>query len=163
MSKQSERVKKWRKHCKERIIAAMGGSCCICGYNTCRSALALHHLDPSKKDFGFGMVMANPKNWESLVEELRKCVLVCHVCHCEIHEGLSEVPIDHPVFDEAYVSYQALEDKAPELLNECPVCKKLKAEHMITCSRNCAAKLLAEELNCSRGTIHKRLKKLGLK
>ncbi len=118
MSKQSERVKRWRKHCKERIIAAMGGSCCICKYNTCRSALALHHLNPNKKDFGFGSVMANPKNWAVLVEELRKCVLVCHNCHSEIHEGLAKVPDDAPSFNEDYASYKDLENNAGALFSK---------------------------------------------
>lgn len=49
MSIKSEYVKKWRKTAKLRIIEAMGGECCICGYKKCPEALALHHLDPSKK------------------------------------------------------------------------------------------------------------------
>jgi len=34
MSKKSEHVKNWRKNCKERIIQAMGGKCCVCGYDS---------------------------------------------------------------------------------------------------------------------------------
>jgi len=105
MSKQSEKVKKWRKSCKARIILAMGGSCCICFYNKCSAALALHHLDPSKKDLSFSKIRSNPKSWETIVKELRKCILVCHNCHSEIHTGMISEPMDAPKFDEDYAHY----------------------------------------------------------
>lgn len=185
MSKQSERVKAWRKRCKSRIIEAMGGKCCVCGYNKCQSALALHHLDPSKKDFGLGAIRANVKSWITIVSELRKCVLVCHICHCEIHEGLALVPDDAPSFDEKFTDYKVLEDQASDIMTPCPVCEKLKPAHMKNCSLACAGRAryktdwdkvnlkeeiktksivqIAEELGCSDGAVHKRLRKLGLK
>lgn len=184
MSKQSEKVKRWRKHTKSRIIDAMGGQCCVCKYNRCQSALALHHLDPSQKDIGLGAIRANPKSWEVIVVELRKCVLVCHVCHSEIHEGLILVPIDAPKFNEEFATYKKLEEDK-EILTPCPICNKMKASHLKNCSYECSAKSkykvdwnsinlqaelktksivkLAEELGCSDGAIHKRLKKLSLK
>jgi hypothetical protein len=184
MSKQSEAVKKWRTNCKRRIIVAMGGSCCCCGYNKCDKALALHHLDPSQKDIAFGAIRANPKNWNSIVEELRKCVLVCHNCHSEIHAGIRDVPSNAPKFDETFADYKALENK-PEELSACPVCGKLKPICFKNCSLECSGRSkykvdwdninlteelkmksivqLSEELGCSDAAIHKRLKKLGLK
>jgi hypothetical protein len=184
MSKQSEAVKRWRHNCKNRIIAAMGGKCCACEYDKCQSALALHHLDPSQKDIGFGAIRANPQNWESIVRELRKCVLVCHNCHSEIHEGIKEVPADAPRFNESFADYKKLE-MSEEILTSCPVCQKLKSAHLINCSLDCARRSrykvawddinlteelktksivqLAEELGCSDAAIHKRMKKLGLK
>lgn len=184
MSNQSDRVKLWRRNCKERIIAAMGGKCCVCSYNKCQSALALHHLDPSQKDIGLGKIRANPQSWNTIVKELRKCILVCHVCHCEIHEEIINVPVDAPKFDESFVDYKSLEVNN-SLLSPCPVCEKLKPLHLKTCSLSCSGKAkyrvawdtidlvkelktksiatLAEELSCSDAAIHKRLKKLGLK
>jgi len=105
MSKNSEKVKRWRRRTKSRIIESMGGQCCLCGYNKCQSALALHHLDPSQKEIGLGAIRANPKNWSKIVDELRKCILVCHVCHCEIHEGLVKVPGDVARFNEVFSNY----------------------------------------------------------
>lgn len=190
MSVNSESVKRWRHNCKERIITAMGGSCCICGYNKCPASLALHHLDPSQKDIGLGAIRANPKNWQTIVEELRKCVLICHNCHSEVHAGMTLVPEDAPKFDEAFADYKlmekvAREDLANSLMTPCPVCGKLKPADLINCSLECAGKAhrkidwdnvnlfeelkiksvvkLAEELGCSDAAIHKRLKKLGLK
>jgi hypothetical protein len=184
MSKESEKVKKWRFNCKNRIIEAMGGSCCVCGYKKCQASLALHHLVPNEKDFSFGAIRANPKNWSSLVEELRKCVLVCHNCHNEIHSNITEVPLNAATFNESFADYKSLE-KIEELLTPCPICNKLKPEHLINCSLECAGKAkrkidwdsinleeelktktvvaLAEELCCSDAAVHKRLKKIGLK
>jgi hypothetical protein len=106
MSVGSERVKKWREQTKQRMISSMGGSCVICGYNKCQSALAFHHLDPNEKEFRLGSVRGNPISWSRIVEELRKCVLLCHNCHQEFHEGLVKLPTNVPKFDERFVNYR---------------------------------------------------------
>lgn len=105
MSKQSEKVKRWRKRCKERIIEAMGGSCCCCGYNKCMWALALHHLNPDEKEMTLSSIRANPKNWNIIVKELRKCILVCHNCHSEIHAGERLIPDNVYKFNESFIEY----------------------------------------------------------
>lgn len=184
MSRNSENVKKWRKTTKARIVESLGGSCCICGYNKCYDALACHHLDPSKKDLALSAIRANPKNWNTIVLELRKCILVCHNCHCEIHSNLITIPDDVPRFDELYSSYKdLLNSSKEEELNNCPICGTLKHFSKKTCSRSCAAKSqfkvnwdqinltveiltksisqLARELGCSDNAIHKRLKKFN--
>lgn len=185
MSKQSEKVKRWRKSSKARIVEAMGGKCVVCGYNKCHDSLSLHHLDPSKKDFGFGGIRANPKKWTDLVIELRKCILVCSNCHFELHAGVTLVPSDASSFNEDFATYNKIESSFNELLTACPVCNKLKPEFLKHCSRKCSAKSkfkvnwdtidlvqelknksvvkLAEELGCSDGAIHKRMRKMGLK
>lgn len=184
MSKQSEYVKKWRKSTKSRIIESMGGGCACCGYNKCQSALALHHLDPSKKDFGLGAIRASIKGWKTIVEEIKKCILVCHVCHCEIHEGIRKIPETFHTFNEKFEDYKFLIKSSFKTLN-CPICKSIMPEKNKYCSPACSAKSrykvnwndvnlaeeiknksilkIAEELGCSDGAVHKRLKKLGLK
>ena len=183
MSIQSDKVKKWRRNCKEKIVQAMGGACCICGYNRSNNALALHHLDPSKKDFGLGAIRANPTKWIKIVEELRKCILVCNNCHSEIHEGLTEVPSNAPRFNEEFANYEKVEKESEKYLTPCPVCGTLKSLSLKYCSRECSAKSkykvdwdqidlvkelknksivqLAEDLGCSDAAIHKRLKRLS--
>jgi hypothetical protein len=185
MSKNSEKVKTWRRRTKSRIVEAMGGACCICGYNKCTSALALHHLDPSKKDFALSSLRANPKRWQTVVAELEKCILVCHNCHNEIHEGMTSIPNDVTMFNKKYADYSLIEKSSEDILTPCSVCGKLKAAYLKTCSRECSGKSqykvdwdsidlekelksksiieLADELGCSDGAIHKRLKKIGLK
>lgn len=191
MSKRSEEVKRWRRECKARIISSMGGCCCICGYNKCQRALALHHLNPEEKDFNFGSVRANIKSWAKIVAELRKCILLCHNCHSEIHDCLITIPINHPSFNEEFLEYKNLENsskgfiKKVKEVTECKICKKFKPKAQIYCSLECSAKgrvkinwdnidlekelktksvlALSKELGISDNSIHKRLKKLGLK
>ena len=51
MSNTSAAVRLWRQRTKTRIVESFGGKCNICSYNRCQTALELHHLDPSKKNF----------------------------------------------------------------------------------------------------------------
>jgi hypothetical protein len=179
----AEAVKRWRKNTKRRIIMSMGGSCCICGYSKCDEALALHHLDPTKKELSFGAIRANPINWLNIVQELKKCILVCHVCHSEIHAGVTNVPLNYPLFDDAYTDYKNLENIDTQ--HPCPVCEKLTNSTTITCSRECGAKRknkidwdnidlkcemeqlsfvkIGEKYGISDMAVRKRAKKLGLK
>lgn len=181
MANKSEYVKKWRRETKQRIIDAMGGKCQICGYSRCINALELHHIDPSKKEICFGTIRANPKQWNKIVEELRKCVLLCAVCHREIHAGFVELPIDYKTFDETYSNY-----KETKYLSECPICNKLKPKFNKFCSLRCSGKnkqkvdwesvdlynlihvqkktlvSIAEGLNVSDVAVKKRAVKLGI-
>lgn len=189
MSRNSESVKKWRRNCKERIILAMGGSCCICGYKRCQSALALHHLDPTQKDFSLAAIRANPKNWNTIVTELKKCVLVCHVCHCELHDGITSIPKNAPRFNEEYANYIELRaiSKRNDKINAytpCLTCSKLKDKILSYCSHTCAHKatqktdwnpielrralktksvaMIAKEKGCSDRAVYKWIKKFKL-
>lgn len=120
------------------MVEAMGGKCSICSYARCLSALEFHHIDPTKKDFGFGSTRANPASWEKIADELRKCVLLCGNCHRELHDGMVEVPVDAPVFDERYADYKAMQKEAKMV--ECPICSKPMYPHTRTCSLSCAAR-----------------------
>jgi hypothetical protein len=182
MSKRSEHVKNWRKNTKNRIVEAMGGKCICCGYNKCNSALSLHHLDPSQKEFQFGKIRANPASWLKIVEELKKCVLLCNNCHAEFHDGLIKIPEHHASFNESFSYYKDLENKSN--LDNCKICGKLKPKFKITCSISCAGKCnhqinwniinlkselesksitqIAEELNCSNASVRNRIKRIGL-
>jgi hypothetical protein len=85
--------RKERRRRKQQLIAMAGGCCRICGYNRdCPGAFCFHHRDPKAKRFDpatFGLL----RRWEELLEELKKCVLLCCRCHAEVHAGL------HPEFE----------------------------------------------------------------
>jgi len=183
MSSGSDAVKRWRDKTKQRIIDAMGGKCCVCGYDKCPASLALHHLDPSKKEFGLGSIRACPENWSKIVSELKKCVLVCSNCHNEIHYNVTQVPKDAVSFNDHYEDYK--HNEMIMKMHECEVCGKLTEPWKNSCSPECAAKIrrkvdwdsvdlvkelkevsilaLSKKLGCSDALIHKKLKKLGLK
>ena len=135
MSRSSEAVKKWRQRTKSRMVEAMGGKCQCCGYNICDKALAFHHLDPSVKESGIGSIRANPISWAKLVEELRKCILVCHNCHSEIHAGVRNLPTEYSLFDESFADYNSVIHEK----DNCSSCGTIKSAALKFCSNKCAA------------------------
>ena len=107
MSYSSEKVKQWRKNTKDRMVAAMGSCCQICGYNKCTSALEFHHVNPLEKERGFGELRANNTKWSSIVEELKKCIMLCSNCHKEVHDGAAKLPEVYCKFNEDYIEYKS--------------------------------------------------------
>lgn len=182
MSVKSEHVKSWRKRTKKRIIESMGGRCQICGYDKCDSALSLHHLNPNEKEVSLGSIRANPRSWVRIVDELRKCILLCNNCHSEVHDGCTFVPDQYEIFNDNYVEYKL--NKFTEY-NKCDICGNEKPVSNKYCSLECSSRskfrvdwdnidleslyteykipIIAEQLGISDSAVHKRLKKLGLK
>ena len=84
-------VAKRRKKIKELAVEYKGGKCQICKYSKCIGALELHHIKPDQKSFGIGD-KGYTRSWEKVRAELDKCILVCAVCHREIHGGVCKIP-----------------------------------------------------------------------
>ena len=177
MSYKSERVKAWRRKTKERIVESLGGMCTCCGYSGI--ALDIHHLDPSIKEFSFSSVRANSKSWDKIVEELRKCVLLCSNCHREIHAGIRELPENCFRFDEKFSTY-----KPEYIIYNCIGCGKIIAKNETGMCKNCfpinrrkfsitkdelermvwekPVSHIADIFGVSDKAIHNRLKKFGI-
>lgn len=64
--------------------------CVVCGYNKCTQSLDFHHLNKNDKDFEVSRLV-NRCNWDKLLKEIDKCVVVCRNCHGEIHSGLINI------------------------------------------------------------------------
>ena len=79
-------TKEARKALKKKCLEFKGNKCEKCGYSKCMEALEFHHLDPTQKEFEISG--SNSKNWNKIVNELKKCLLVCSNCHREIHSNL---------------------------------------------------------------------------
>jgi predicted molibdopterin-dependent oxidoreductase YjgC len=143
MSINSERVKKWRRTNKRRLIDSLGGKCCICGYNNCDEALEFHHLNPDEKEFTFSKFRGNIKGWATLVKEIRKCVVLCSNCHKEVHSVTSDVkvPSDAARFNEDFADYRMKEKRELGLIDNCPVCGNEKPHSRKTCSKQCGGKI----------------------
>lgn len=74
-----------REQRKSYIVNLIGGGCQHCGYSKCSRNLTFHHLRDKEfgiasREFQFAMV--------KVISEIKKCVLVCHNCHGEIHDDL---------------------------------------------------------------------------
>lgn len=80
-----------RSRQKRKLLAVeyKGGACSVCGYNKSMRALEFHHLDPSKKDFGFSD--GTQKSWDVQKLELDKCILLCCRCHAEVHDKILDL------------------------------------------------------------------------
>jgi hypothetical protein len=79
--------KKARIERKIKLVQAFGGKCPFCNYSKCYKAFDFHHVDPSKKDLSISTLGMLTK-WETIITEIKKCILVCSNCHREIHAGL---------------------------------------------------------------------------
>jgi hypothetical protein len=83
----------------------MGGSCICCHYFLCNEALELHHLDPKEKEHTISQLTSHCTAWSKIVDELRKCVLICCLCHREFHNDFRALPESYAIFDERYSDY----------------------------------------------------------
>ncbi len=70
---------------KQLLIQRKGGRCERCGYRRNEAALAFHHLEPSDKSFPLDIRHCSNTSWDALLNEARKCQLLCLNCHAEIH------------------------------------------------------------------------------
>ena len=77
---------------KKMALKYKGNKCILCGYNRCIAALSFHHVNPFQKKANISDIT----NWETMKDELNKCVLVCANCHSEIHSG----QVDITIFDD---------------------------------------------------------------
>ena len=72
---------------RNAVLAILGNSCGICGYDKCRKNLAFHHVHENTKSMGLTMYEFQLSS-DRVLPELLKCILVCHNCHGEIHDGM---------------------------------------------------------------------------
>ena len=94
----NKKYKKWqrkaRKERKIKLIIMLGGKCSKCGYNKNYAALDFHHKNmDEKEEKSFGVSSKGMlSKWSKLVEETKKCVLLCANCHREEHNKICLLP-----------------------------------------------------------------------
>lgn len=115
MSLNYEYWNRWRNRAKHRIVEALGGKCIICGFDKWTESLDFHHINPKEKLFNLSSlgISKGSKNWKSIVEEARKCVILCANCHRAYHSGHAELPETLIKFDESFAEYR--EPKKPKV------------------------------------------------
>ena len=79
-----------QKAFKLRAIEYKGGSCLICGYDSCAAAMDFHHINPEDKKFQISQFWSF--TFEKITGELDKCVLLCCRCHREVEDGYVKLP-----------------------------------------------------------------------
>lgn len=127
MNKQSEYKFNLKKRKKTQAVQMLGGKCQICGYCKCNDALDFHHIGDDK-EFNIGQAIPRWK-WQRIVDELKKCVLLCSNCHRELHSKKSN-DIDFKNLIKPWIKFK------------CPVCKiefDTCNSNQIYCSMKCRA------------------------
>jgi NAD-dependent dihydropyrimidine dehydrogenase PreA subunit len=71
---------------KEAAVRYLGGSCFDCGENFPYYVFEFHHRDAASKQDNFRRV--RNRAWETVLEELAKCDLLCANCHRKRHWDL---------------------------------------------------------------------------
>lgn len=76
----TKRIRERGRERKKRLVEVFGGKCSKCGYDKCIKALEFHH-ENGDKDFS----VSRSKNFDDILKEAKKCILVCANCHRELH------------------------------------------------------------------------------
>lgn len=69
--------RKWYTELKEKLS-------CPCGEKHI-AVLQFHHLNPEEKDFEISLAIG--KNWskQRIIDEMKKCIILCANCHLKLH------------------------------------------------------------------------------
>lgn len=78
---------------KAELVKLAGGKCEKCGYHKCVKALSFHHKNPAEKKFPLN-VRSICKGWDVVLDELKKCSLLCLNCHAEEEDRLDKLRIE---------------------------------------------------------------------
>jgi hypothetical protein len=70
---------------KLELVEMFGGKCNKCGYDKNLSALHFHHIDSTQKSFKLGLRILSNKKMSDILDEVKKCELLCANCHAEKH------------------------------------------------------------------------------
>lgn len=75
---------------KVNLIKLKGGKCMRCGIEydgTNATMFDMHHRDPLKKKMLLSMITLGNRAWAVILEEAKKCDLLCSNCHRIEHTG----------------------------------------------------------------------------
>ncbi len=146
---------RWKKR-KIEAINLLGGKCNVCGYCKNYAAMEFHHLNPNEKDSDWAKT--KEKSWVKIVEELKKCVLLCSNCHRETHNPNASI------CENVYVNISLQEYKTLEPTGMCKICGN-NVYGTKYCSKSCSKykKHNSQEdsvgknfcLNCQKATFNK--------
>ena len=83
---------------RDQVFNLKGSCCAICGLETDRRVFDYHHIDGENKENTISHLIGC-LNWDRLLDELPKCVLLCPTCHRKVHVGLISLPVEYTGVD----------------------------------------------------------------
>lgn len=81
------KYKKWLDNIKISI------GCVCCKYKLFANSLHFHHLDKKFKSFGIAKAATQQRSKSKILDEIKKCVILCANCHSEIEGGFKTLEI----------------------------------------------------------------------
>lgn len=105
-----KRIDRKRKH-RQYLIEMLGGKCLGCGTT---KNLQFDHIDRTQKSFCIGSSLAS--KLEKLVEEAKKCQLLCETCHQ--HKTLVNHDCNNLAVGKRVVSIETIGNKTIVTLEE---------------------------------------------
>jgi len=131
MKKGALKQKKYRRAKKKLVVEACGGKCIICGIEGDPIIYDFHHIVPEEKLYQISS--GNNLGWRRLISELKKCVMLCVICHRLLHIGKVSLQKDFiPNVNEDLLTPKKY------LESECPVCGNNKHIDNKVCSTRCS-------------------------
>ncbi len=122
---------------KWELIQKFGGKCQTCGYNKNLAALEFHHIDPTTKSFPVDIRNISNMKLELLLDEAKKCQLLCSNCHRELHNPSYE--INNVINSSKSIQRLSFNNPSGQV---CLICQTRfkKAQGKIYCSNACFIK-----------------------
>jgi hypothetical protein len=71
--------RKRRDKRKDQLVEKFGNKCHDCGGTFHKCAYDFHHINPEEKSFEIAPSL--DRNWNTLLEEVEKCIMLCSNCH----------------------------------------------------------------------------------
>ena len=68
-----------RRDKKKRLVEEMGDKCADCGVSYPSDVYDFHHVD--EKEHGINVLLTSNRKYEIILEEAKKCVMLCANCH----------------------------------------------------------------------------------
>lgn len=130
----------WRKRARKVLIEILGNKCAICGYiDEFSGAYDIHHINPEEKEINFGKLSSI--GIKKCIIELKKCVLLCAICHRKIHAGILDISMATYYYNEAmaeeYLNFSAIpSSKCNKEIRE----NNLKSNYCYNCGKEICKK-----------------------
>ena len=143
----------FKRRIKQAAFYACDSKCCICGFDEDYCGLYdFHHLDPEEKEFGLNTITCKI---ETAIEEIKKCIMICPICHRKIHYGIiTEIPNSCFSEDKFWEKYNELSPQGAHQ-RELQKMEKPTREELKNLIRNQTMTSVAEKYNVSIAAIKK--------
>ena len=118
-------LQNYRERIKKYLVECTGGKCRKCGYDKHFQVLDFHHI--KKKKHSISYMICKHFQLEKIVQETKKCILLCSNCHRSLHFNLWKISErEKKIYFNDKVKRELFRKKKKELFKKkCKVCSKI--------------------------------------